>query len=85
MSHFHKLLLETRLSFTKADHIFKRLCWFALGRLFIISYFTIGSQRRKKGHTERLRKPPLPLTSESKTVRTGIETCLYLNSTLCSL
>lgn len=68
MSHFHKLLLETRLSFNKADHIFKRPSFTGLhlGRLFIISYSTIDSQRGKKGHTARLGKPPLPLTSESK-------------------
>lgn len=36
---------------------------------------------RQERHTERLRKPPLPLTSESKAARERIETCLCLNST----
>lgn len=40
---------------------------------------------RKKGHTERSRKPPLPLTSESKAARARTETDLCLNSTLYSL
>lgn len=40
---------------------------------------------RKRGHTERSRKPPLLLTSESKAARERTETCLCLNSTLYSL
>lgn len=39
---------------------------------------------RKRGHTERSRKPPLLLTSESKAARARTETCLCLNSTLYS-